>query len=133
MVSANSVGLSLGKKYKPPAAANPPKIHRPATIAITRGAMLFDSDVDVAVSEGPASGEGDVSFEGGAAGSDCAAMTSESGFQPAQPLVIGVITRLQHTLLQKAPDLLQGVWTILIGASGNENLHKGLISIYPVF
>ena len=62
VVSANSAGSSLRKKYKPPAATNPPKINRTATIAITRGALLFDSGADVAFKDGPTEGVGDATL-----------------------------------------------------------------------
>ena len=77
--------LSLRKKNQPPAAASPPRTNNPAIIAITRGALLFDWDADGADKEGPAEAVGETAFEDGAAGSGCAAMTSESGVQSLNP------------------------------------------------
>jgi hypothetical protein len=47
--------------------------------------------------------------------------------------VIGIITGLQHTLRQKILGLFQGVRAMLLLASGNENLHIGLVSIYLIY
>jgi hypothetical protein len=47
--------------------------------------LLFDSGADVAFNDGATEGEGDITFAGEAAGSGCAAMISESGFQPLNP------------------------------------------------
>tara|TARA_B100001971_G_C18206694_1_gene548075 strand:- start:702 stop:1052 length:351 start_codon:yes stop_codon:yes gene_type:complete len=85
LISAKSGGLSLRRKYRPTAAVKPTKINRPATIPIIRGALLFDSGADVAFNDGATEGEGDITFAGEAAGSGCAAMISESGFQPLNP------------------------------------------------
>ena len=50
-----------------------------ATIAITRGALLFDLGVGAVESEGPTEGVGDAS------GSEFATMTSKSGVQSLNP------------------------------------------------
>ena len=47
----------------------------------------------------------------------------------AQSLVKSIILRLQYSLCQEVLGLFYGVRPVLFPASGNENLHKEMISI----